>query len=309
MRRTALHRGSLFKNQLNYTLKSGIFGRNRKKENMKNGKYHILIALLLLIACNILNILFFMFIEYNAPELDVRNIIIYSINLNITFFTIILSCYGVFFQKMQIEIEKEHENFLKGNVKANKELIGTYKAIINNLIIESRLFPIPRTELYINLLNLAKEFKRTACNCWFNARPPSSTIRQNRDEYFEKLLERAEKNQNTKLQRLILGTNENISWINELVEKYKDLEHVSLGVYCHKDKPLSVQIFDDDKALIVNRMDQGDTKDLLVKDSISVQILQTYFNDLWERSIVILESGKIKKQELQSINETYLKND
>jgi len=207
---------------------------------------------------------------------------------------VMLHWYWILFEATRADIEGSLE--LSGN-----ELLKQNHAILDKIIAGARLITIPRSDLYTRLLSLAGKFERKAWNCWFNTRPPKAGSKLDREGYFRKLLERAQERDDSELRRLVLGTGENLPWIEELARLYENLPHVSLAVFTHRERPLSVQIFDHDRAIIVNPNQIGDVQDVLIVDECGVAILQRYYEELWKRSTIVLDRGEVRTQELNSL--------
>ena len=227
--------------------------------------------------------------RFLGVNLESQELSLYLANIIFILLVVILHFYWILFERTKDEIAAS--------------LSGQYDRILQEVrgLVTSHVVPIPREYLYSTLQDLADKFERKAWNCWFHVRPPNAAYKATREGYFSSLLKRAKHNsQETELKRLVLGTPANVAWIEELVHQYTSLPHVSLAVYTKddSDRPLSVQIFDHKRVLIVNPQDIGDTHDLLIEDSCGVQILQYYYDALWRRSDVVLDRGTVQEAAL-----------
>jgi hypothetical protein len=207
---------------------------------------------------------------------------------------VMLHWYWILFETTREEVDGALE-------EGRNELLRQNHAILDRMIAGARLITIPRSDLYTSLLSLAERFERRAWNCWFNTRPPKPGSKVDREGYFKKLLERAKESDDSELRRIVLASRDNLPWVAELAGLYESLPHVSLAVFAHKEHPLSVQIFDHDRAIVVNPNQIGDIHDVLIVDNCGVAILQRYYEELWERSTIIVDRGTLRDEELQSL--------
>lgn len=225
-------------------------------------------------------------------------------------FSLAMGLYWELFAAVREEVSSELKSGRSEAIalitKGNADLLAEMHAILDKLVVAARVLEIPRSARYGTLRDLADKFERTASNCWFNTRPPTDERDVNKETYFARLLDRAKTKDDVELRRLVLATKKNLPWIEKLVIDYSGLSHVSVGVYTHANAPLlSVQIFDHKRALLINPKDTGDVHDLVIEDRCTVEIMQHYYQALWEKSDVVLDRGTACAGPLQKLKKQY----
>lgn len=162
---------------------------------------------------------------------------------------------------------------------------------------ENFVYAVKKEELYTRM----SEFLLNASNrvdlMYLGDKPPYDYQKSNaKDKYLKKLEEIISQNKIT-VRRLILYTEQNKNWIQNFVDKHNNIGAFSL--YILDDKlinAVSIQIFDDSKAVLVN-LDSSDTslksRDIIIDSKELNQIFESYYDRILKKATPLVENGKI----------------
>ena len=160
-----------------------------------------------------------------------------------------------------------------------------------------KLSVLSSVELYRELVQAANSARHRIYTTYLGATPPFDSNLPEKQEYFKAVLRIAKQKKNIAIRRIIRLTAANLDWIETLLKEYDNLRNVSIAVYYQREdslEPLSIQLFDEDKLLIVHAAGRppGQPRDLMVSDLAVVPLFDDYYEVLWRRSTPILDRGR-----------------
>jgi hypothetical protein len=162
---------------------------------------------------------------------------------------------------------------------------------------ENFVYAVKKEELYTRM----NEFLLNAHNridlMYLAEKPPYDYQKSDAKNKYLKELEQIITQNKITVRRLIVYSNENKAWIKEFTDTHKDIKTFSL--YILDDKlinAVSIQIFDDSKAVLVN-LDSSDSslksRDIIIESKQLNQIFESYYDRILKKAIPIVENGKL----------------
>ncbi len=201
---------------------------------------------------------------------------------------------------------------LAGNIQA-----AACENAVEQLKAKNRQFDtiekIKDVEFYPKFLSHAETAKDSVDICYLAPYPPDATTHRERHKYYQKILSLMKKNNTVRFRRIVRYSEKNIAWIKSLSAELANIPNSDLAILhdsADTEKmplALSVQIIDDNHVWLVavnGHEREGSYRDVYIRNTDYVEVMKHYYNRLWRRSEVLIDSGMIteKLTELLEVN-------
>lgn len=179
-----------------------------------------------------------------------------------------------------------------------EETVFNIKAILDNIPFTSGgVVVLNSSQLYLHLIHSTRAAKHRVYNTYFGHIPPEQSNLPAKGDYFEAMTKIAKTKSSLEFRRIVLLTEANKEWIREMVNEFENHKNISIRVYQSPDnriRPLSIQLYDDQEAYLIHLVDRppGQPRDIVIKESVAVSILNQYYEDFWNASNPVLDCGK-----------------
>ncbi len=161
--------------------------------------------------------------------------------------------------------------------------------------------PLSDMEFYRDFEARMKRATHSVMICYFAPYPPTEVNYCDRLNYYQAILKTIKNQKGVRFRRIIRDTPQNRVWAGELVKQLSGCPNADLALLRddppEKENPLalSVQVIDDDQVFLValgGHDRDGAYRDLMIIDEATGALMKRYYERLWNRSMVILGSGR-----------------
>jgi hypothetical protein len=164
------------------------------------------------------------------------------------------------------------------------------------------------SQLYRELGAAATDARSRVYNCYFGLVPPSQSVKKDKLKYFERINKLVQQKPRVEFRRIILLTEENLSWAQELVDELGGEANFNLAVYgAGEGTPglLSVQLYDDERVFLIHAgiKPSEQPRDILVSEPQVALLFDDYFESLWRASTVVIHLGQANDQAVSGLKD------
>jgi hypothetical protein len=217
------------------------------------------------------------------------------------FVLIVGSIFLFFLANIEDLIAEHSENLSKSNVVQNVE----FKRFANEMnhlssAIKSKdnlVYPVNKEHMYDRMIDFLTNSRNRADLMYMGNKPPQDYQGSHSKDRYIAGLEEFILLGKIPVRRVIIYSQENKIWIQGLIDKCKDIKTFSLFILSEEiASPISLQIFDNSKAVLVN-LDNSDSslksRDIIIDSQELNPIFESYYDRILKKSIPIVENGKI----------------
>lgn len=167
-----------------------------------------------------------------------------------------------------------------------------------------KVYTLSRKDLYIKLGQRVKKAKQRVWLTYLAKKPPTASSYSNYDTKitYLKFLNESIIDNNKAFKRIILLTEENKSWIKDIVRTGKDKNRFSLAILIDRDNIPRVpfQILDDVNLVLLGKVPAESVvkRDVIIESKDVIQTYEVYFDRLWKSNncIQIVENGIVNTE-------------
>ncbi|HEY1800309.1 MAG TPA: hypothetical protein VGG46_05175 [Terriglobales bacterium] len=163
--------------------------------------------------------------------------------------------------------------------------------------------PLKDYEFYSDFRNAAEEAEHSVWIAYLAPYPPSDVASRDRKKYDIEILDLMKRRTKVNFRRLIRHTEKNVPWAAELVTELKGRPNVDIAVLTcdlasDHEMPLalSVQVVDNDQVWIVatgSHQTKQNFRDVYIKDASVAAAMIQYYDRIWEKSVMVLDHGRV----------------
>lgn len=159
---------------------------------------------------------------------------------------------------------------------------------------------LKESEFYKDFLGSCVRARHYVKICYFAPNPPEHGAPRERDAYYRRLASVVKQNPTTVFKRIIRDTPENRVWAQRLAKTFAKTTNCSIALLndlaqgTQMPLALSVQIVDGDDAWLVAVGEHGGAdmyRDLGIHNKVIAEVLDKYFDRLWNQSTIVFEPG------------------
>jgi hypothetical protein len=157
-------------------------------------------------------------------------------------------------------------------------------------------------EFYLEFEHAVRTSESSVNICYFAPEPPTYDPDPARKRYYRKLESEMRSRSDVTFRRIVRATEANRVWANNLAKTFSGRSNVSIALIeedldAEMPLALSVQTVDGVKAWLVaieahNR--KGQYRDVYIESDAFTDAMVKYFDRLWKRSVVVLDSGRLR---------------
>lgn len=197
-----------------------------------------------------------------------------------------------------------------GYASIRESLLRTQTGIENSLTAKSAVKVLRDDEFHDDFLIACRRANSHVCITNLSPKPIYFDASEERKRYLLDLVREIQNKPRVQFRRLMRETSDNLDLAEDLLSKLQGVtnSHIALLSDSGKeDNPLalSVQIVDDHDSWLValsSHERQSSYRDVHVHDKIFTQALHKYYERLWDRGTVILDSGVVTERGNQLVN-------
>jgi len=189
-----------------------------------------------------------------------------------------------------------------GKSEANDARIDAFLGEIREKLGLTSVKLLQDYEFYPHFRYHSEAAKRSVYISYFELTPPGEPGREMKQEYYRNHFELVRQNERVAFRRIIRDSEPNKTWVRQIIEKeLHDVGNAELAIYKEsksQEMPLalSVQIVDAVKVWFVAVATHGrerEPRDIFIENCELGQMMEKYYNRLWERSEVVFRNGQL----------------